>query len=413
MNSKKVLPVKWSEIPRDAKAYMLYHTIIAPQLIVWILLPLYMMYSGYSVLEVGAFFTAVNIISIPLTYLFGRAFNHWDIKKGLIAIDALDGIAYVLYGFAKGTIAPLMLFAGRAVEKLSTMLYPLYRAYEQIIYPEDRYEEIFAWHLRLPEIARLVTFPILGYLFGYVYTKPEHYRLAFISFGLLSIFTMTYIWLFLPSIGQKERITPEGFTFKAGEFKLLLFFEALLTLAWSLAPEIVLLNYVIFVLKKTLFEVTLIACITSLTSIIGTYASERFPKEKGFQAIAIGMLINVFYALVMALSPPFWLVLLAYAVGDFGDTLWFPFYRAWMFKLIPKERASEFHAAISSYNRLIGLVTPFIAGALASVHATLPYAASLFAFIAAGGLFMWMTRKGKKTQASPFEKRGGCRSGSS
>ncbi|HHI00911.1 MAG TPA: MFS transporter, partial [Thermococcus litoralis] len=114
--------MKWSEIPRDAKAYMLYHTIIAPQLIVWTLLPLYMMYSGYSVLEVGAFFTAVNIIAIPLTYLLGRAFNKWDIKKGLMVIDALDGIAYVLYGFAKGIIAPIMLFAGRTVEKLSTVL---------------------------------------------------------------------------------------------------------------------------------------------------------------------------------------------------------------------------------------------------------------------------------------------------
>ncbi len=390
--------MRWNEIPRDAKAYMLYHTIIAPQLIVWILFPLYLMKTSYSILEVGAFFTAVNVASIPLTYLFGRAFNRWDIKKGLIAIDFLDGIAYILYGFAKGTIAPLMLFAGRTIEKLSTVLYPLYRAYEQVIYPEDRYEEIFAWHLRLPEINRLITFPIMGYLFGYIWNSTEHYRLAFLFFGLLSIPTIAYIWFFLPSVGKEERITPEGFTFKAGEFKLLLLFEALLTLAWSLAPEIVLLNYVIFVLKKTIFEVTLIACVTSLASIIGTYASERFPKEKGFQVIAIGMLINVFYALVMALSPPFWLVLLAYAVGDFADTLWFPFYRSWMFSLIPKEKASEFHAAISSYRKLIGLFTPFVAGALASIKATLPYFVSLILFLVISALFIKFEKITSKTK---------------
>ena len=390
--------MRWNEIPRDAKAYMLYHTIIAPQLIVWILFPLYLMKTSYSILEVGAFFTAVNVASIPLTYLFGRAFNRWDIKKGLIAIDFLDGIAYILYGFAKGTIAPLMLFAGRTIEKLSTVLYPLYRAYEQVIYPEDRYEEIFAWHLRLPEISRLITFPIMGYLFGYIWNSTEHYRLAFLFFGLLSIPTIAYIWFFLPSVGKEERITPEGFTFKAGEFKLLLLFEALLTLAWSLAPEIVLLNYVIFVLKKTIFEVTLIACVTSLASIIGTYASERFPKEKGFQVIAIGMLINVFYALVMALSPPFWLVLLAYAVGDFADTLWFPFYRSWMFSLIPKEKASEFHAAISSYRKLIGLFTPFVAGALASIKATLPYFVSLILFLVISALFIKFEKITSKTK---------------
>ncbi|ASJ00423.1 MFS transporter [Thermococcus gorgonarius] len=385
--------MRWSEIPRDAKAYMLYHTLIAPGLIVWILFPLYLMETGYSILEVGAFFTAVNLASIPLTYLFGRAFNRWDIKKGLIAIDVLDGIAYVLYGLAKGAVASVLLFAGRAVEKLSTMLYPLYRAYEQIIYPEDKYEEIFAWHLRLPEIARVLTFPVMGYILGYVYPGPESYRWAFIIFGLFSAVTVAYLWLFLPSIGKDERITPEGFTFRAGEFKLLLAFEALLTLAWALAPEIVLINYVVFTLRKTVFEVTLVAVASSLASILGTYASERVPKGKGFRAIAFGMLLNAFYALIMALSPPFWIVLAVYALGDFGTTFWFPFYRAWMFKLIPKERASEFHAAISSYRKVIGIVAPFIAGALASIHATLPYVFSLAFFLLAGSMFVMISKK--------------------
>ena len=382
--------MKWSEIPGDAKAYMLYHTLISPGLIVWILFPLYLMETGYSVLEVGAFFTAVNILAIPLTYLFGRLFNRWDIKKGLIAIDVLDGVAYVLYSLAKGTMAPLMLFAGRTIEKLSEMLYPLYRAYEQIIYPEDKYEEIFAWHLRLPEISRLLTFPIMGYVLGYLYPGPESYRWAFILFGLFSAVTVTYIWRFLPSVGGEERITPEGFTFRIGEFKVLLAFEALLTLAWELAPEIVLINYVVFVLHKTVFEVTLVAVASSLASILGTYASERVPKEKGFHAIAFGMLLNALYTLLMALSPPLWAVLVVHALGDFGNTFWFPFYRSWTFRLIPKEKASEFHSAISSYRKVMRLFTPFIAGALASVHATLPYAFSLAFFLLAGAMFWWL-----------------------
>ncbi len=385
--------MRWSEIPRDAKAYMLYHTIIAPGLIVWILFPLYLMKTGYSILDVGAFFTTVNLASIPLTYLFGRAFNRWDMKKGLITIDVLNGIAYVLYGLSKGAVAPVVLFAGRAVEKLSTMLYPLYRAYEQIIYPEDKYEEIFTWHLRLPEIATVATFPVMGYILGYVYPGPGSYRFTFMFFGLFSAVTIAYLWFFLPSIGRTERITQEGFTFKAGEFKFLLAFEALLTAGWGLAPEIVLINYIVFVLHRTVFEVTLITVATSLASILGTYASERVPKGKGFQAIAFGMFLNAFNVFIMALSPPLWAVLAAYTVGNFGDTLWFPFYRAWMFKLIPREKTSEFHAAISSYRKLIGIVAPFIAGALASLHATLPYAASLAFFILAGVMFGVISRR--------------------
>ncbi|WP_297507571.1 MFS transporter [Thermococcus sp.] len=386
--------MRWSEIPRGAKAYILYHTLISPGLIVWILFPLYLMETGYSILEVGAFFTAVNLASIPLTYLFGRAFNRWDIKRGLIAIDVLDGVAYVLYGLAKGAIAPVLLFTGRTIEKLSMMLYPLYRAYEQIIYPEDKYEEIFAWHLRLPEMSQALTFPVMGYVLGYVYPGPESYRWAFMLFGLFSAFTVAYIQLFLPAVGREERLTPEGFTFKAGDFRLFLAVEALLTLAWALAPEIVLINYIAFTLKKTVFEVTLVAVASSLASILGTYASERVPKERGFQAMALGMFLNALYAFLMALAPPLWAVLVVHALGDFGNTFWFPFYRAWMFRLIPKEKASEFHAAISSYRKVIGIVAPIVAGFLASIHATLPYAVSFGLFLLAGVMFQWLARKG-------------------
>ncbi len=195
-------------------------------------------------------------------------------------------------------------------------------------------------------------------------------------------------------MGRGERLTPGGFTFRAGEFKVLLAFEALLTLAWELTPEVVLINYIVFALKKTVFEVALVAVVSSLASIIGTYASEHFPKGRGFQGMSLGMLTSALYAALMMISPPFWLVIIAYSLDAFGGTFWFPFYRSWMFKLIPKERASEFHAAISSYKKVIGIVTPFMAGALASVHATLPYAFSLAFFLLAGVMFWWLARKG-------------------
>ena len=206
--------MRWKEIPKPARAYILYHTIIAPQLIVWYLLPLYMFYTGYNVLEVGIFFTAVNVASIPITYLIGRFFNEYPLKTGLILIDVLDGIAYILYGFATGVIAPFMLFAGCTIEEISAMFYPLYQAYEQIIYPKEKYEEVFAWHLRLPEVSQLFGFLFLGYLFGYVWNTANHYRLSFLAFGLFSAFSVTYIALFLPRVDKKERVSSEEFIFR-------------------------------------------------------------------------------------------------------------------------------------------------------------------------------------------------------
>ncbi len=111
--------MKFSEIPVYARRYIIYHTIISPLLITWYMLPLYMFMTEYSVLDVGIFFTLVNIVSIPVTYLIGRAFDRIPIRHGLVVIDALDGVASILYGLAYGPLAPIMLFLGRLVDKIS------------------------------------------------------------------------------------------------------------------------------------------------------------------------------------------------------------------------------------------------------------------------------------------------------
>ena len=164
--------MKWSEIPTDVRRYILYHTIISPLLITWYMLPMYMFMTGYSVLEVGIIFTLVHVLSIPATYAVGKLFDRIAIRHGLVLIDALDGVASILYGLAYGPIAPLMLFLGLLIEDITTIFYPLYQAAERILYPEDRMEEVFAWHIRLPEISQLVGFLLLGYIFGYIFNTP-------------------------------------------------------------------------------------------------------------------------------------------------------------------------------------------------------------------------------------------------
>ncbi|MCD6450335.1 MAG: hypothetical protein J7L34_07510, partial [Thermotogaceae bacterium] len=124
--------MKWKEIPQPARRYMIYHMLVSPGLFVWAALPAYMLITGFSPLEIGILFSTINVAAIPVIYLIGRYFNSVPIKKGLIAIDFIDGVSMVLYSFAKGAFAPLFLFLGRLIEKVSTMMYHLYPAYEQI-----------------------------------------------------------------------------------------------------------------------------------------------------------------------------------------------------------------------------------------------------------------------------------------
>ncbi|MEM2021866.1 MAG: hypothetical protein QXP80_06545 [Zestosphaera sp.] len=56
--------VKWSDIPIESHRYVVYHTFISPLLITWYMLPVYMFMTGYSVLEIEALFTLVNVTLI-------------------------------------------------------------------------------------------------------------------------------------------------------------------------------------------------------------------------------------------------------------------------------------------------------------------------------------------------------------
>lgn len=386
--------MKWREIPPNARRYVLYHVFVTPGLICWYLLPLYLMMTGLSVFEVGWLFTIINLLSIPLTYLVCKRFDRVPVKRGLITIDMLDGVAYTFYFLAKGAFAPFALLIGRMLEEISFLFYPLYPAYERIIYPRERRSEILSWHLRLPEVSSMVSFPLIGYLLGYIFTKPYHYRSAFLLFGLLTVFTVWYLWKFLPEAGEKERLSFEKFSFKFDrKFALFITVDSLITLAGSITPELVLINYVVFTLKKTIFEVTLIEAGMAAVTIFVTFLTERAKNEWAGIYMISGLGSLVLYSLIMGSSPSFVMTLFAYVIMRFGSSLMFPFYRDWMWSFIPSERSAQLHGALSSLRRSIKIISPFLAGWQAFVHPVLPYITGAFLYsIAAALILVWNIR---------------------
>ncbi len=219
--------------------------------------------------------------------------------------------------------------------------------------------------------------------FGVMFYTPEYFRVGFIVIGASSIFTILYLKKYFPKLDVKQRIG-EGFKFKFDrEFKAILAIEALDTLATRLAPEIVLLNYMIIVLGLTFFDVMIVMASSLIAgSVIATYISEQIDPIHRFKVISLDYILTTIWALIMFLNPNFIAIVIAYFIAEFGHTLAFPFYRSWLFSKIPREKASSLLSAISSYDRLIGIITPFLAGLLASLNPTLPYLVSLVLFIA-------------------------------
>ncbi len=394
--------MKWRDLSRPAKAYILYHMWVAPQLFVWYLFPEYLLRSGYSILAVGTLYTLAEIFALPATYLVGRVFNRLPLRTGLILVDAVEGVAYGLYAFATGIRAKIFLVTGRVVETLASTLYPLYGAFEQHVYPREAYERALAWHMALPQLSMMLSYPVLGFCFGRLWTSPEHTRMAFLAFALLSLPSMVYIRLTFPSLDVRSRLEQPAWRWTFRDFGFFLAVDGLLWTALNLMPGMILLYYVKEVLHGGLFELSLLVSFAGGISLLASAASLRIPTRRGFHVIAGTVGAYAGFAFFMALTPSWGWVVLAYLVRAFADTLAFPFYRAWLFRVVPPERSPEFMATRATLQRLIGWGTPVLAGALAQRSPALPYGTSVM-LLGLTGVLLWLGKRKRlfRDQSAP------------
>ncbi len=388
--------MRFSELPVEARRYIWYHTLVSPILILWYALPFYLLKTGYNVLEVGVIFTVAQLLGVPVTLWLGRVFTRVDMRKGLITIDVLGSLSSLLYYFAYGPLAPVMVVLGELVEKASGTLYFLYPAYERIIYPEDRMKEALAWHLRLPELAIIVSYPVIGYVLGYVCSQPECFRMLFLFFAVYELALVPYIYFyFKPVVLEEEEEKEERASIREywSRYKYYIVADVLFITAWALAPGLALVYYVVEWLKGNMFHVALIEAAISTATLTGTWITDRIREEKAFKALQIGTLVTVAGLGLIISTQMFIIALLAAYILRIGDTLVFVFKRTWLYSIMSKSEASKVSAALSSIRKVISVLSPFMAGALAFLDPRAPYIACIMLLLSTIPVYIAASKK--------------------
>jgi len=372
--------VRFKELPVEARRYILYHTLVSPILITWYMLPFYLLMIGYGVLEVGVIFTIAQIIGIPATLILGKVFTHVDLRKGLMAIDLMGAISLACYYLAYGPLAPLMVIIGELVDNIAGTLYFLYPAYERIIYPEDRMKEALVWHLRLPELSIIITYPIIGYVLGYLCADVRCFRNAFLLFAIYELALIPYIFFyFKPVVLRSKEDKTRGINLKDvwNRYSLYIVADALFILAWSLTPGLALAYFVLKRLKGNMFHVALIEAVISTATLTSTYITDLIKSNRTFHALQIGTFVTIVGLSLMVATKNFALILIATYITRIGDALVFVFKRTWLYSIMTEEEASVMSAALSSIRRVISIVSPFVVGLLSYVDPRMPYVACL------------------------------------
>ncbi|MCD6084871.1 MAG: hypothetical protein J7J20_04950 [Desulfurococcales archaeon] len=194
-----------------------------------------------------------------MTIVLGKVFTHADVRKGLATIDIMGVASLIFFSLAYGPLAPVMVAVGRLIDEASGYFYFLYPAYERVIYPEDRMKEALTWHLRLPELSIIVSYPVLGYILGYLCGEPYCFRYFFLFLAMYELALVPYIFLFF-----KPRVLKHGNSKETGahinwrKYSMYVVADVIFMLAWSLAPALALVYLVTERYSGNMFHIALV-----------------------------------------------------------------------------------------------------------------------------------------------------------
>lgn len=385
---------EFRSFPLKAKRYILYHAIISPALIVSHMVPIYLLYAGYNILEIGAFYTIVSFLSVVGTYLLGKMLDKIPANKALSADVLLDGISCLILSLARGMFFPFFFVISRVIQSISSIFSPGYSVYEFESYPEEIREKIFVYHLAVPEVTQLIAFPIFGIIWGILYPTPNAFRIGFFIFGVYFLLASFIPLKFLPLVKKKISVEKEKLNLLVlipKELKIIMLIEIVLVLTWGIIPQIVLVNYVITELKGTLFHMTMIEVIISIVIIVSARFIKDTSKKHTFTLLIGATFIMMVYTGLMSFASTFLRVLLAYGILAFGDTIWHPYHQSMLFHYVPEKRRGEFFGAFTSIKRSVEIFLPLLAGFIAhNVHPLANYAVSFCLFLIVIFLYLYL-----------------------
>ena len=139
---------KFSNLPSDARNYILMHTLSSPLMIGEFAFIAYLLYNHYSIIEIGIFYTVANLVTAAGPYLIGKTTKlNVSGRKTMSLIYIIEGIGYFTFFLASGKYSSLILLMGLLFFKFSSVFYSIFPSYEQIVFPEKIREKSYLYHL--------------------------------------------------------------------------------------------------------------------------------------------------------------------------------------------------------------------------------------------------------------------------
>lgn len=394
-------PVKeFKGFDKDAIRYMAMHWIGGGLLIYETILPAFMNMQNISVFEAGIMFSIASILDVILTYFLSKFFDRISPNIGM-ALDWLtESIPPLIYGFASSMGHFLL---GRVAGRVTNVLNPVYKLYENEVYPEDKRSLLYAYHMMTPEIFTILFYPLIGYLLAYVFPTAAAFRVVFWICGVAYLFVAL-----IPLKGMRwvEPVKITGEKSKTvGHFSRDLYLaasaEVMCSIGLGLTPTLVTSYYILQVMHGNVFHLILLEVFSGLIGITaGLFTKDwgmRMSEEKG---AIYGTICMSIYSLMMIFSKNYAMILFATLFRSIGDIIWFPNHQALMMRRIPREKQGIFFGKLYSLKKFLAMLLPGVSCFLASqIGFYAPYAMGFGSLIIVCMIYQILRSQSQPTDA--------------
>lgn len=361
--------------------YILMHTIGGVFFSYTIILPVFMNKLEISISEVGIFFGLASIADLVFTYLLRKYFDKIS-PNTCMALDWFtESWPVLIFAFAT---TKLHLFIGAISQKLTNILNPAYRVYENEVFPEDKRSLIYTYHLFVPQIMAIVVLPVLGYLLTYKFNSIFAYRVVFFIFGIGFICLSLVPYKVLRFVKPTMLDTPSKNKISVSKnLYLIASAEILVIMSRQFTSMFVTTYFILDKINGDLMEIILIEIITSMAVIITGILFKNIEKYISNEKVCqIGIITFIIYTLIMFLAKDFTMVLVANIINSVGHTLWFPSQSAMLMKFVPEKERGQFFASISTISKFLSIIIPILAGFIISKAGfSIIFAISLFLYV--------------------------------
>ena len=142
-------------------------------------------------------------------------------------------------------------------------------------------------------------------------------------------------------------------------------------------PMLVFVNLFIEVYGGGLFEIGIYEAIFAIIFIVSSIPVLRVGKKRRLAMILLGFTLFSLGDITLILSKTIILAFLASIFYSVGGAIMSPYYMDVLFSNIPSEIRGTLLGSLSAIGRILRIVTPTIAGFLATLSPQLPYLTSL------------------------------------